>query len=580
MKPFACIIRWVTISVLLLMPTVAVADAQQPFEGMQQQVWLATLARLDETRTGRTPTSPPIPVARFYRMIGHRPVWMDVHGLSSQGEDLLRVIGECANDGLDPDDYLLPPQITPWIDPVDFSDTIDPSDLKWHIQLDVALTEALLRYATHLSRGRIAPPTRSPIRLMDQPSKARDLPTDLAAAVKADRLNAFLEELQPGQRAYRRLKSALGQHERIRASGGWPLVPSGPALHRGDQGPRVSALRSRLTLSQDLTAHPPLGADSYDQTLEAAVMRFQHRHGLEPDGVVGKQTLAALSVPLESRIRQLRLNMERWRWYPDSLGRRYLMVNVPDYTLSVMEDGWEVRRMRAIVGKQRRQTPILSARMTYLEFNPYWNIPRKIARKDILPKILNDPEYLIKQGIKVYGSWDRDTPALDPHGIAWDRLTRTYFPYRLRQDPSRHNALGQVKFMFPNRQSIYIHDTPAKSLFDRPQRAYSSGCVRVENPLALAQYLLRDQHWDRSRLEAAIDAGRQRSVVLKRPVPVFLVYFTAWVGESGGVHFRQDVYGRDRELELALNQCSAPRRVSNGDGAGGRLLASCSPESR
>ena len=265
--------------------------------------------------------------------------------------------------------------------------------------------------------------------------------------------------------------------------------------------------------------------------------------------------------------------MERWRWFPDSLGERYLMVNIPAFELSVVEGHTRIDNVRAIVGRKRRQTPIMSNRMTYLELNPYWNIPRKIARRDILPKVIRDPAYLNRQGIRVFDSWDPQALELDPTTIPWEKISAAHFPYRLRQDPSDLNALGQVKFMFPNHHSVYIHDTPGKALFDRQERSFSSGCVRVEAPLALAQYLLGEQGWNRARLEGAIARGQRQAVVLDNPIPVHLVYFTAWVDEDGRVNFREDIYERDLRLLLALRNRASDFVFYSDDAEKDRLLA-------
>ncbi len=233
--------------------------------------------------------------------------------------------------------------------------------------------------------------------------------------------------------------------------------------------------------------------------------------------------------------------------------------------------------MRAIVGKKGRQTPIMSGRMTYLEFHPYWNIPRKIARRDILPKAIADPGYLVRQGIRVFDGWDGQAMELDPTHLAWEILSARSFPYRLRQDPSPVNALGQVKFIFPNRHSVYIHDTPGKALFLRQERHLSSGCVRVEAPLALAQYLLNDQGWDRDRLRDTISQGQRKTVVLDRPVPVHLVYFTAWADADGTVNFRGDIYGRDRDLLVALEQNPTNRTLCVKEVSGHPMIAAGNP---
>ena len=573
-----------TIITLLLMmvtlcqsPTMAAAKTTHAAVEDELQALLTPIAQVGDEKSDAARGNLLTPVARFYRMVDYRPVWVDANGLRWQGKILWRAIMASSSDGLRPDDYLFPALAEPWNDSVSFSDAPHLSYLKQYVQIDVALTGVMLTYANHLWQGRLASETLTHLGFTDQPARSRDLPVELAAAVKEDRLSAFLEALRPRQKAYRRLKSTLKQYEQIRETGGWPAIAPGPSLQLGDQGPRVSALRSRLNLSGDLTADLPVDDLRYDQGLETAVMRFQYRHGLVPDGVVGRKTLAAMSVPIEERILQLQLNMERWRWYPDSFGKRYLMVNIPDFTLNVMEGDWMVRRMRAIVGKSRRKTPTLSGRMTYLELNPYWNIPRKIARKDILPKVISDPDYLTRQGIRVFDSWDHQAPELDPAGIIWENLSSRYFPYRLRQDPSDVNALGRVKFMFPNPQSVYIHDTPGKALFNRQKRIFSSGCVRVETPLDLAQYLLDGQGWDRTRLEAAMMSGRRQTVVLDDPIPVHLVYFTAWVDADGTVNFREDIYNRDRDLLIALNHRHSDMIVCSNDAMRNHLMAVCSP---
>ncbi len=568
------------LSILLFLPQPLMAEhLVRTWESEELHAWLAVNASSQAQSSSETSASPLASIARFYQQLGYRNVWVDADGLLPQGEALWEILATAPANGLDRDSYLLPAPVAAWSDAYAVTGGIRPMPLAPVLQMDVALTAALLRYASHLHRGRVSPDKLSAQWILDRPPSTRDIPTELAAAVRNDRLVAYVEHLAPRQPAYSRLKQALVHYARIRSHGGWPSIASGPSLRRGDQDARIPSLRNRLVLTDDLRGAASDPDARYNEGVEAAVMRFQYRHGLIPDGVVGKRTLAALNVPVEDRIRQLQLNMERWRWYPDRFGERYLWVNIPDYTLAVVEKDWAVLRMRAIVGRYKRQTPNLSGRMTYLEFNPYWNVPGKIARKDILPKIMNDPAYLVRQGFKVYDSWAPGAADLNPESIAWDQVSEDRFPYRLRQEPSALNALGQVKFMFPNGQSIYIHDTPAKSLFTRTARSFSSGCVRVESPLALAHYLLHDQRWDRDRLEDTVHSGRQRTVVLKNPIPVHLVYFTAWTDETDSVHFREDVYGRDHKLHLALIQQASPPLFC-ADPAAGTLLASCAPRDR
>lgn len=562
--------------VLFLSPPTVTAGKPYIREATELQRLLAAAAPPDAAATDNRWR----PVAQFYRMIGYRMAWMDADGLTRQGERLLQLIARASENGLSAEEYFPPPSANPGALPMGLAQSFGAMPPFPAARMDMMLTDALLRYAADLSRGRIAPKSLDISWISDRQRQRRNFPAELAAAFNADRLWAFLAELPPVQPAYTGLKAALQQYEQIRSHGGWSPVDDGPSLRRGDRDSRIPALRSRLLATADIQNDLLEAEEGFDANLEAAVMRFQYRHGLTPDGVVGKRTLAALNVPVEKRILQLKLNMERWRWYPERFGKRYLLVNIPDYTLNIVENDWVIQQIRVIVGRPDRRTPSLSGHLTYLEINPYWNVPSTIARKDILPKIMADPDYLVRQGIRVFDSWDETASPINPESISWKGVSASHFPYRLRQDPSALNALGQVKFMFPNSQSVYIHDTPSKSLFEKHRRGFSSGCVRLETPLKLARYLLSNQPRDRRRLEKTIHSRRHRTVVLKDPIPVHLVYFTAWMGPSGAVNFREDIYDRDRELERALIQRPAPTLFCRQEKSTGPMLASCTPPKR
>jgi murein L,D-transpeptidase YcbB/YkuD len=290
----------------------------------------------------------------------------------------------------------------------------------------------------------------------------------------------------------------------------------------------------------------------FDETLEHGVRRFQRRHGLKVDGIVGPATLAALNVSVEERIRQIKLNLERWRWLPHDLGQKYVMVNIANSELNIIENDHIIKKMRAVVGRKTRRTPIFSDQITYLELNPYWHIPPKIARKDILPHIHNDPRYLIKQRIRVFENWKDQASEIDPLAIDWSLITENNFSFKLRQEPVPSNALGRIKFMFPNKFGVYIHDTPARNLFRRTKRYFSSGCIRIEKPVELADYLLRDNpQWPLDKLKAAINSQKREIIALPEPVAVYILYWTAWVEEDGSINFREDVYGWDKPLDTA-----------------------------
>ena len=291
----------------------------------------------------------------------------------------------------------------------------------------------------------------------------------------------------------------------------------------------------------------------FDERLAAAVARFQRRHGLNDDGAVGPTTLSALNVPVEHRIEQIILNMERWRWMPDDLGRRYIQVNMAGFGLEVIEDGWPVMAMRVVVGRPYRRTPVFSARMTYMVINPTWNVPASIAKRDYLPKLRRNPGRVAEHQIRVFDSWNGRTREVDPRKIDWSRVSASRFPYMLRQDPGHQNALGRIKFMLPNPFSIYLHDTPSVQLFEREVRTFSSGCIRLQEPFALADYLMKDStQWSSTRIQEEIVSGRTTNVGLPAAIPVHFTYSTAWVDAEGELHFHGDIYGRDALLRKAL----------------------------
>ena len=322
---------------------------------------------------------------------------------------------------------------------------------------------------------------------------------------------------------------------------------------QGERGPRVAALRARLIASGDLGPDEGGDPEIFDEAVDQGVRRFQTRHGLTADGAVGPATLAALNVPVEERVRQIELNMERWRWLPEDLGKKHILVNIAAFGLEVVEEGETVLAMRVVAGKKARDTPVFSGRMTYLVLNPHWHIPHTIAVRDMVPQAKKDPGYLDRQGIRVFRNWEDLAPEIRSETIDWAEITSRNFSFKLRQDPGPLNALGRVKFMFPNRFAVYLHDTPVRKLFERSRRDFSSGCIRVENPMDLAAYVLRgDPKWGREQLLSAIESETTRIVWLPEPIPVHLLYWTAWVDQDGKVQFRLDVYGRDGPLDLAL----------------------------
>jgi len=368
------------------------------------------------------------------------------------------------------------------------------------------------------------------------------------------------------------LRSALQSLERIRDSGGWPSVPAGTTLRLGDRDARVPLLRDRLVASGDLAHHPGATGESpadptlFDESLDRAVRRFQGRHALEVDGAVGTGTRAAMNVPVEARIQQVRLNLERRREYQPVLasGSFRILVNIPGFQAFVLQDGAEPRIHRVIVGRVDRRTPMLTGLIENVVLSPYWNVPPGILAADKFPEIRRDPSYLARSRISVI---DRATgQAVNPASINWAGTTASAFSerYWLRQAPGPGNALGFVKFIFPNSYNVFLHDTPDRHLFERGRRALSSGCMRLEGAMDLAERLLAQvPGWGVERIHQVANGGTEVWVRLPNPVPIQTVYWTAWVAADGTLNLVDDLYGLDARrssitmLEEGMSECSA-----------------------
>jgi murein L,D-transpeptidase YcbB/YkuD len=340
---------------------------------------------------------------------------------------------------------------------------------------------------------------------------------------------------------YLQLEEALARYERIADAGGWPITPDGPTMEPGSDDPRIASVARRLVASGDL---PSAAGDvaSYDEELQAAVLRFQARHGLEQDALIGKQTLGALNVPAARRVEQIRLNMERTRQVFAAEREDFLLVNIPAFTVTLFRDGEPLTRTRVIVGEIEMQTPLFEADLKSVVLNPTWTVPRKIASEELLPKIQADIGYLARNGYDVV---DRDGARVDPSNIDWASLGRNNFPYTLIQRPGPGNELGRIKFLFPNEYGVCMHDTPNKGLFTRDSRAFSHGCVRMEDPVSFAGHLLGPEGWSREQIAAQLETTRTHTIALAEPLPVVLVYLTAEVDDSGTMYFYRDIYGRD-----------------------------------
>lgn len=482
----------------------------------------------------------------FYTQRAEAPAWVNSRRPTENAADALTALNTARQHGFDANDYgaaglLALSQAVEDLDPK------SPERLQRVAEFDVRMTAALLAFGRDVAMGRTAP--TSP----DGSWKARRTAPDYAGTFgqALDDPLKWIESLRPPHAEYAALQKALGDLHGQQEKGGWGSVP---ALKPGASGAAVVALRQRLAAGGHLdAAEPP--SNRVDGELEAAVKSFQNLHGITATGIVDAATLAALNVPIDRRIRQVALNLQRWRWMPDDLGDSYFMVNIPQFMLVARDHGKLVMDIRVVVGRPGHNTPIFSDEMETVVLSPYWNIPDSIAEGETVPAVAKDPGYLERQNIEVLRRSGDEVTVVKASEVDWDdagALEELVF----RQRPGAKNALGHVKFLFPNSYNVYLHDTPADDLFAKPGRAFSHGCVRVEEPEKLAKYVLRDfPEWDEPRLFAAMQSGVEKHVKLKQKVPVHIVYFTSWVNDNGGLHFQPDIYRYDR-----LEETGSPQR--------------------
>ena len=481
---------------------------------------------------------------RLYAAFAYTPLWHLDAAREEGAQVVVEALLAAAKHGIDVTDLHLDAlQPRPWT----------PRSVA---ERDLLASDSFLRYAGKLRRGSKSDDVR-------EGSADRFDPIDaLIDALRAGTIARLVASLPPQDVEYRQMVDAHRRHRLFADEGGWPVVPGTTELKLTPGDPRLPTLRERLRVEGDLEAEESADAAT---ALSVAVRRSQQRHGLEPDGRVGPLTLRELAVTTDQRSRQIAVNLERWRWLPRRRGDTYVTVNVAAAALTLTRDGLAGPSRRVIVGDVRHPTPTFAARIAAVTVNPPWNVPATIATREILPRLKRNPQYLAANDIVILGRPD------DPFGLAvdWRGLSARSFSFRLQQRPGHRNALGAIKFEMPNRFDVYLHDTPDKRLFARPQRALSHGCIRVDRPIELAAALLGDAAWSIEALETAVAQAETRRIELLRPVPVYLVYLTAFVDDRGRINFRRDIYDRDAGVERALGLELRPGSRKGADGIPG-----------
>lgn len=505
--------------------------------GKVEQITSAGELQIESTQIASVTVLP-----ELYEKNGFQRLWTNPQNV----EDLFNAIKTIDADGLHPEDYYFP-EIEKMRARIDPNSSSDPGPLA---DYDLLLTDSLIRLGYHLIFGKVDPEDHHPHWNLTVEIDDDRPATYIQELLDAGNLAKGIEELRPQHIIYDRFKSALKKYRAFQANGGWEPVPTGPTLKKGMQNGRVLLLRKRLQITGDLTTESP-DTETFDDQLEKAVMRFQHRHYLTSDGIVGKQTLEALNVPVENRIDQIRINLERLRWVLHAISGKFVIADIAGFKVFVYKDNEIIWTSRVQVGRPYRQTPIFKSAITYLELNPTWTVPPGILARDILPAVKKDPNYLKNRNIRVI---DRSGKVINQDSINWAKYSGRNFPYQLRQDPGPDNAMGLIKIMFPNKHLVFIHDTPSRSLFERTDRTFSSGCIRTEKPFELAEILLDNPaEWNQESFKRIIDSGQTQTIQLPKPVPVLLFYWTAAMEPDGSVRFKKDPYKRDAEVLEGLN---------------------------
>ena len=475
----------------------------------------------------------------FYKNRNYQYAWFNKNGMTSTVSSFENQLNNYHDNYLD--NSLINNRIGILISKIQNDKADAKIDESRITELELLLTTTFFKYSKKVFTGIYENPKNLDWYI---PKNKKNYQVLLDSLVDSKKNNNLWE---PSNKYYIALKQKLISYREIEKNGGFPkIILSKKSLSITEKDSSLVNVKRYLILSGDLKNNDK--SIKFTDSLVKAVSRFQTRMGLNNQGILGEATVKEMNVPISFRIKQIMINMERLRWFPDQVEDDFLLINIPEYKLHVFENKQKVMDLKVIVGKEATRTSIFKGNISQLILNPYWNVPTSIVRKEMLPKLKRNSNYLSKNNMELL----LGNTIIDPSTVNWNKYTSS-IPYSIRQKPGDDNALGKMKFIFPNNFSIYLHDTPSRSIFNESKRAFSHGCIRVENPMKLAQYILRNnQKWNSDNLQSSIESKKTISIQIKPTLPVYIVYFTAWIGNSGEINFRNDLYNMDSQLEKEI----------------------------
>ncbi len=484
-------------------------------------------------------------LGKFYEHIGYAPAWKNLEAFNQA----IEALEGSFEDGLVPKDYHLD-ALSVIVEKLISSDSKGAVDFEWLAKFDLLMTDAIILYAGHLLEGKVDPHSLD----LHWNFAYADLPGGdgkiLAQAIEELTLLEDLHKLRPQIPGYTDLMRELAEYRTIAAYGGWGQIRAGGKVDPGDSDPRIPQIRSRLEATGDIRDLNNMDSELYDASLEKDVRFFQDRHGLDSDGIIGKGTFAAMNISVKAKIDQIRVNLERFRWVTHNLSGNYIVVNIAKFRAYLFQNYEEAFSTNVMVGTEQNKTPVFKSQLKYIEFNPTWTVPRSITVKEMIPKIKKDHNYLSDRNMVLLNSSGEIVPM---SSVDFSAISSNNFPYTIRQEPGPGNALGEVKFIFPNKYAVYLHDTPSKYLFSKATRSFSHGCIRTQNPIALAEAILEGSKWDKQKIQETLDSKLTTRAYLDKPMDVLLLYWTAGLYKQESTFFFPDVYERDQAILKKIN---------------------------